>query len=215
MVNFQAHGKLASTASTKYGREHRRHQSSDVIGATRDYIESQADVLCACFQGAAGNLNPIEPYIQVQHNKEARRTLESYGAALGAIVVDAQKEMTKMAALPELKTKQHIFSTRHKSTEEPLAMELNAVSLGDIGLVTAPYEMFDTSGKQIREDSPFAMTFVLTYANGRFGYIADDPTWDYESADGRKAWELVLSYVKRGVAEELVRTYVSMLQELK
>lgn len=215
MINFQAHAKLASTAASKYGREHRRHQSADVIGATRDYVEQQLGVLCACFQGAAGNLNPCEPYMQVMHNKEARRTIEAYGAALGSIVADAQSALKEMAVPALLKTKQVTFHTLHKSTEQELAMELDAVSLGDIGLVTAPYEMFDTSGKQIREGSPFPMTFVLTYANGRFGYIADDPTWDYVSADGRKAWELVLSYVKRGTAEELVSTYVSMLKELK
>ncbi len=54
---------------------------------------------------------------------------------------------------------------------ESLDVPFYAVSFGDIGFASAPYEMFDTNGVQVREGSPFKMTFVLSYTNGGFGYV--------------------------------------------
>ena len=214
LMNFGAHAKLSSTASSRYGRANRNLQSSDIVGAAREYIEANTPVLVAYFQAAAGNLNPNDPYL-LPPNPEKRRTLDAYGQTLGSAVLEALDSLREMTADPFLKTKQTFFKTHHKSTGEIMALELDAVKLGSIGFVTAPYEMFDTHGVMIKTGSPMDATFVLTYANGRFGYIATEETWDYTSADGRKAWELVLSYVNRGAGEELAATFVSMLKELK
>lgn len=211
LMNFQVHPKLSSTGCSRYGRANRLLMSSDIVGATRVYVEENAPVLVAYYQAAAGNLNPIEPYLTAPE-KEKRQSLEAYGAALGGAVVEAMGSLQPMTAAPVLKVKRETFETRHKKDGSLLSMELNAISLGDIAFVTAPYEMFDTHGKQIRENSPFGTTFVLTYANGRFGYIATEETWDYPTADGRIAWELVLGYVTRGTGEQLVQRFVAMLQ---
>jgi len=214
LMNFQAHPKLSSTGCSRYGRANRLLMSSDIVGATRAYVEENAPVLVAYYQGAAGNLNPVEPYLTAP-GKEKRQSLETYGAALGGAVVEAMDALTPMTAAPVLKVTSDVFETRHKKDGSCLSMELNAISLGDIGFVTAPYEMFDTHGKQIREASPYGTTFVLTYANGRFGYIATEETWNYTTADGRIAWELVLGYVTKGTGEQLVQKFVAMLKGLQ
>ena len=58
-------------------------------------------------------------------------------------------------------------------SEMPETLELPtwALSIGDVAFVAAPYEMFDTNGKQIKEGSPFQKTFILTCTNERFAYI--------------------------------------------
>ena len=53
---------------------------------------------------------------------------------------------------------------------------------------------------------------LQTRQTTRFGYIATEETWDYTTADGRIAWELVLRYVTRGTGEQLVQRFVNMLQ---
>ena len=214
MINFQAHPKLASTAAMPYGQANRKMQSSDFVGGTREYVEANADVLFAYYQGAAGNINPLDYYILLQ-NTPAQTDLKAYGKALGGAVIEAMDSLTEMAAEPVLKTKQTIFMADPKKGGEKLAMELDAVVLGNIGFVTAPYEMFDTNGKQIKDGSPFKTTFVITYANGRFGYIGSDETWDYKTADGSVAYEIgALGYVTRGTGEKLAQEYISMLKEL-
>ncbi len=60
---------------------------------------------------------------------------------------------------------------RRISLGETLDVPFYAIAFGDIGFVSAPYEMFDTNGVQVRDGSPFKMTFVCSYANGGFGYV--------------------------------------------
>lgn len=90
-----------------------------------------------------------------------------------------------------------------------LNMEIGAISIGDVSFITAPYEMFDTNGMAIKENTPFEMTFLLTLANDHFYYIASEYAFEYGcyEVDTRK-------FVK-GTAENLVDIYLSMLAELK
>ena len=40
-------------------------------------------------------------------------------------------------------------------------IQMAALSLGPVGMVFAPYEMYDTNGMQIKEGSPFLLTFTF------------------------------------------------------
>ena len=90
-----------------------------------------------------------------------------------------------------------------------LEMELNAISMGDISFITAPYEMFCNSAQQVKAQTPFAMTFVLSCANNGAAYIASREAFDHGcyEVDNRK-------FVK-GTAEKAVEKFVEMLNELK
>ena len=213
MMNFQVHPKLASTASTGYGRQNRPLMTSDVVGATRDYVEKNADVLCAYYQGAAGNLNPNESYVQGQ-NTPAQSNLQAYGKALGGAVVDALPSLTEMTVTPTVGSKQLDFegTTPSGGTQ---TMEINAVVVGDIGFVTAPFEMFDTTGVYIKDNSPFDTTFVITYANGRHGYLPSEDTWDFQTSNGTSVYEFSICYYTRGTAEQVADSLIAMLNELK
>lgn len=48
---------------------------------------------------------------------------------------------------------------------------IGAVSFGDICLVWAPNELYDTTGKYLKASSPFEMTFVCGYTNGSGCYM--------------------------------------------
>ncbi len=83
-----------------------------------------------------------------------------------------------------------------------------AVSLGDLAFVTVPFEMFDTNGMQIKEGSPFSMTFVLTCANNNLSYLPSELAFKH----GGYAVDVTL--FQRGTAEELVESYLGMLNTL-
>jgi len=52
-----------------------------------------------------------------------------------------------------------------------LEFDLGAGCVGDLGFAVLPYEVFDTNGKQIKDNAPFPMTFILECANGANSYI--------------------------------------------
>ena len=60
---------------------------------------------------------------------------------------------------------------RKASMSGELQFGLGAGRIGDLGFAVLPYEVFDTNGKHIKDNAPFAMTFILECANGFDLYI--------------------------------------------
>ena len=88
-------------------------------------------------------------------------------------------------------------------------MTLNAMSLGDVSFIFAPYEMFSENGKFIKENSPYAMTFVITCSENHQGYLPSVNGFRVE------CYESHVTTYERGTAETLADTYVEMLTQLK
>lgn len=88
------------------------------------------------------------------------------------------------------------------------SFDIQALSFGDVGLASAPYEMFDTNGVFIKENSPFPVTFVATCSNGGNGYFPSQFAFDTYGG-----YECDTTKYVPGTAEELADTYVSMLTE--
>lgn len=83
-----------------------------------------------------------------------------------------------------------------------------AVRLGDVAFIIVPYEMFDDNGVYIKENSPFEMTFILGYANGREGYIPSADCIEHG------CYEFEGSIYEAGTAEALADGYLELLSEL-
>lgn len=88
-------------------------------------------------------------------------------------------------------------------------MDIYAFRVGELGFVTAPYEMFGASGMFIKEYSPYAMTFVVSCANHAQAYLASDLAFTHG------CYEVDTRRFPRGTAERLAGEFVDMLKEIK
>ena len=88
-------------------------------------------------------------------------------------------------------------------------MDLYAFRVGDLGFVTAPYEMFGESGMFIKEKAPYAMTFVVSCANHAQAYLASDLAFSHG------CYEVDTRRFPRGTAEKCAENFVEMLKEIK
>ena len=88
-------------------------------------------------------------------------------------------------------------------------LTINAVYVGGLAFVTAPFEMFRGTGEYIKDNSPFEMTFVCGNTNESHGYIPTVNAYDYG------CYESFTSYFARGTGEVLQEKYVEMLNSLK
>lgn len=93
--------------------------------------------------------------------------------------------------------------------DENRSMELNALSFGNVSLIFAPYEMFGTNGAQIKKDSPYEMTFLVSCAHAQDGYLPSEFGWKLG------CYEAQITKFARGTAERLVAEFVDMLKEMK
>ena len=82
-------------------------------------------------------------------------------------------------------------------------------SFGDVSGIVMAYEMFDTNGMFIKENTPFEMTFLVGYAYpGSMGYIPSAIAWEHGG------YECDNSTFVAGTGEKLADQYLAMLNEL-
>ena len=113
--------------------------------------------------------------------------------------------------------RQYGFDSKHEAsavvTRNRLAetekLPLSVITCGEICFAAFPYEMFDASGKQVRDGSPFEMTFVCSLTNGAFGYI---PT---KEAFPHGQYEVFVTRFVEGTGELCVAESIRLLNECK
>ena len=88
-------------------------------------------------------------------------------------------------------------------------MPLAAVALGDLVMGFFPFEMFDTNGKQMREASPYKMTFPCGYSLNYMGYM---PSCNAVPHGG---YEVFMCRYIAGTGEHVVLALLESFQSMK
>ena len=131
----------------------------------------------------SGKVQVQTTVIQGQVRAETKERVETAEIALKAI--ETEKLSNKqLFAKYGFNSKRDCTHTISRGTEErTLEIQLTAIRFGDIGFAGAPYEMFDTNGKEIRDASPCQTTFSCGYTDGSMGYMPSEfafPHGEYE-----------------------------------
>lgn len=95
------------------------------------------------------------------------------------------------------------------SYPETMDMDLRVMSIGDISLIFAPFEMFGETGIDIKDRSPYGFTFVITCSEGAKGYIPTETGFEIGS------YESHVTRYERGTDQKVADTFVDLLTELK
>jgi len=195
LVNWQGHPH-------RDGGTTKRNVSSDIVGVLREELESQLDCHFAYFTGASGNVN--------NHSRipaeRITNTCEEHGKALAEYALRIEEYTQQDLGCVQFMTKSYSVPTSNNTGTMDIPMTV--VSIGDICFAVVPYEMFDSNGMELKKASPFNMTFVVTCANGAFGYVPDVKAFEYGG------YEVKLCSMAKGSGELLANEYVNMLKEL-
>lgn len=215
LCNWQVHPLVASSGYTVEGNAGRNMLSADFIGYTRFAVEKEADCLFAYYSGACGNLNPRS--LLEGENTQISAQVKEYGDLFALQVLAAMEELrdTESGKVSVTQKTVEIPTYVHgKYANRSPQMELTAIRVGNVGFATVPFEMFDTSGKQLKEASPFETTFVLTNAHcEEHEYIPNTEVWDYDTGN-EVAYEISSCAHERGAAEKVVENLTEMLTGL-
>ena len=98
-----------------------------------------------------------------------------------------------------------IIKIYRKLPETGKTCPFTTISFGDVGIATAPYEMFDRNGMEVRESSPFKMTFSLGYTDGANSYIPS--YWAFTHG----SYEAYSCMFEPGTGEKCANALVDML----
>lgn len=162
------------------------------------------------------------------------KPLASGAVKLQNKVVAAKSYKDKVEMLPQAKSVNDAYNKTSEAAVQPMLEEygfdsiweaiaiidrakmgdtvdisLNALKVGELSMIFAPYEMFGDSAKYITDNSPYDMTLVITCANGSHGYFPTEKAYDYQVYEG------FVAKVVPGTAEQMAQTLVDMLKDLK
>jgi len=77
----------------------------------------------------------------------------------------------KWAEIRRSKAREALESWTTGKPLKAIETELQAWRIGDLGIATAPGEIFNQIGAEVKEGSPFENTFFVGYANDSIGYV--------------------------------------------
>ncbi len=90
-------------------------------------------------------------------------------------------------------------------------IKLQAIRIGDLGIVSSPCETFVETGLAIKKQSPFKPTFTIELANGYNGYL---PTPEQHALGGYETWRAKSSYLAVDAEPKIRRTLLDLLEQL-
>ncbi len=88
---------------------------------------------------------------------------------------------------------------------------LQAVRVGELGIVAIPFETFAETGLEIKDRTPFEQSFTISFGNGSYGYL---PTPRQHALGGYETW-LGTSRVEKQASRRITDRLLAMLKALK
>ena len=94
---------------------------------------------------------------------------------------------------------------------DTVRVKLQAIRIGDLGIVSSPCETFVETGLAIKRQSPLKPTFTIELANGYNGYL---PTPEQHALGGYETWRAKSSYLAEDAEPKVRRTLLRLLDEV-
>lgn len=199
LMNWQGHPNAAADPN-------KLAIASDV-DVVRRTMESFLDCQFAYFLGASGNVNSSS-YVKAENTSpDYIKDYVTRCTKLAEYAIEALKTPTEVP-IGKMQFIQSKFSGTALGGTNNIDIPLHAFSFGDIAFTTAPYEMFTENGQKIKEDSPFAMTFVSTCSTGSLGYLPSAYAFDYD------CYEVSVTKFAIGTAEKITQEHISLLKQI-
>lgn len=233
LVNWQAHYGASGTEITSDFVHHLREKTEAALGVKlayfnggsaninlhnfagaqkyADYIEvglALADVVCEAIKNetplASGpvrvNHTVLEGVVKPDPEEKKKGAVEVLHAP-----AEQRDELMEQYGFVSI---QDVYSTASRAALGSSApISLSAISFGDFAITANPFEMFDLNCRQIREMSPYAMTFSCAYSNGHYGYMPPSCVFPHG------AYEVLKAFFICGTADDAVRETIRMLCE--
>jgi hypothetical protein len=109
---------------------------------------------------------------------------------------------------PELYARETVLLAKYPAK---VPVILQAIRIGELGIVANPCETFVEIGLEIKQKSPLRPTFTIELANGYNGYL---PTPEHHELGGYETWRARSSYLEANASRKIMETWRELLKEV-
>jgi hypothetical protein len=110
-----------------------------------------------------------------------------------------------LKTLPEIYARETVLLADYPAT---VRVKLQALRIGELGIVAIPCETFVEIGLDIKKKSPLRPTFTIELANGYNGYL---PTPAQHKLGGYETWRARSSYLEVDASTKITTTVLELL----
>jgi hypothetical protein len=121
----------------------------------------------------------------------------------------AEKNKKVLTTLPEVYARETMLMAKYPPTVKVI---LQAIRIGELGIVADPCETFVEIGQEIKQKSPLRPTFTIELANGYNGYL---PTPEHHALGGYETWRARSSYLEPNASRAILATWLELLNQVK
>jgi len=169
------------------------------------YAQEVADIACQAYQSLSYqggvSLAAAESVLMLK-----RRTPDEARLAWARQMV-AKMSSPKPQNIPEVYALEQIYL--HESPQAQVRVQ--AMRIGELGLVAIPCEVFGITGLKIKNRSPFDTTVVFELANGAEGYI---PPPEQHALGGYTTWPARTAGLEIEAEPKIVEAGLQLLEQL-
>jgi len=94
---------------------------------------------------------------------------------------------------------------------DEVTIPLQAIRIGEVGIVAIPFEVFVEIGLEIKKRTPLGQSFTISFGNGSYGYL---PTPEQHQLGGYETW-LGTNRVELQASRKITDRLLAMLAALK
>lgn len=128
-------------------------------------------------------------------------------------VARAEKVLEKakgrvLRGLEEVYARETVLIAKYPDT---VKLKIQAMRIGELGIVAIPCEVFTAIGLEIKRKSPLKPTFTIELANGYNGYL---PTPAQHALGGYETWRARSSYLEVKGSDEILKAVFAMLDQV-
>ena len=200
--------RVAEAIQTRPGERRvvRQVESSWTMGVSEHVPSGEPDgtVRCRTRQVALPRWQQPPPgEAEIEQVQALQATLAERHRAGAPVEEVRQANLNVRRALLALET------ARRRSEPGPITVEIQAIQLGPVALLSLPVEPFAEIGAAIKARSPFAATLISGYSNGMAGYLP------VAAAYPEGGYEIWVTPFAPEAAEQVVQASLELLAELR
>jgi hypothetical protein len=109
----------------------------------------------------------------------------------------------------EVYARETVLMARYPDT---VTLKVQVMRVGDLCIAAIPCEVFTEIGLAIKKASPFRTTFVVSLANGYFGYL---PTPAHHALGGYETWRARSSFLEVNASVEIEKAIGQLMDAVK
>jgi neutral ceramidase len=118
------------------------------------------------------------------------------------------KAAVPLTKMPEIYARETVLMAKYPAKVKVI---LQAIRIGELGIVANPCETFVEIGLEIKQKSPLRPTFTIELANGYNGYL---PTPEHHALGGYETWRARSSYLEVNASRVITATWLELLKEV-